>query len=136
MSDYTEPRGIRNNNPMNIRKSSNDWQGKIVGEDTAFETFVSPAYGIRAGAKTLLNYQKFYGLNTVNQIISRFAPASENNTNAYATHVADYLGVGLNEPITVKDRIYDLVTVIILHENGYNPYDTQVINSGVSLALA
>lgn len=132
----TQPRGIRNNNPGNLRISNIAWQGKIQGEDKSFETFENAEYGIRALGKTLLTYNSKHGLNTVNDIINRYAPPVENNTNAYAEHVAKYLGVGLHEKIDVRDRIFDLVTVIIMHENGYNPYPTETLNRGVSMALA
>ena len=45
-------RGLRNNNPLNIRKG-NDWQGETKGSDPSFETFQSMAYGYRAAIKIL-----------------------------------------------------------------------------------
>lgn len=126
-------RGIRNNNPMNLRKSSNAWQGKTEGTDESFETFVTPEYGIRAGAKTLITYQDRYSLNTVNDIINRFAPPIENNTNAYAEHVASELGVDVNAPIDVRSHLFELVSAIIKHENGVNPYSDSTIQGGLAL---
>lgn len=55
-----QPRGIRNNNPGNIRWGEN-WQGlKKDGKerDSSFCVFESPEYGIRALAKILINYKK------------------------------------------------------------------------------
>ena len=74
------PRGIRNNNPGNIRWGS-DWKGlKKDGkqQDPSFCIFETPEYGIRALAKLLRNYQRLYGLNTPYRIISRYAPPTEN----------------------------------------------------------
>ena len=73
------PRGIRNNNPGNIRHGAN-WQGlnpngRII--DPAFCVFTAPIYGIRALAKVLINYKKIHGLNTVRQIVSRYAPPND-----------------------------------------------------------
>ena len=68
------PRGIRNNNPGNIRHGQN-WQGlnpEGRNIDPAFCVFKSPVFGIRALAKVLMNYKKIHGLNTVRQIISRY----------------------------------------------------------------
>ncbi len=130
------PRGIRNNNPMNLRKSTISWQGKVEGTDTSFETFVTPEYGIRAGAKVLMTYQSKYALKSVREIINRFAPPIENNTDSYIKHVASVLNVDEDEPINIKEHLIALITTIIKHENGIQPYDSQTIKNGVSMALA
>lgn len=90
----TQPRGIRNNNPGNIRWGA-DWQGlKKDGklQDPSFCVFKSPVWGIRALAKLLKNYQRLYGLNTPRKIINRYAPPNENQTQAYIQSVAHQLG--------------------------------------------
>lgn len=131
----TLARGLRNNNPLNIEKNNIAWDGLTDGPDERFATFESPEYGIRAGAKILLNYEKLYGLNTVNGIINRFAPPYENNTNAYAEHVAKELGVGVDEPINVKDNLFTMVSTMIKHENGVNPYSDAQIANGIAMAV-
>ncbi len=133
-SIFKTVRGLRNKNPFNIKKTGIDWQGEIEGEDQTFETFESYEMGIRAGARILINYQERHGLDTVNEIISRFAPSTENNTSAYAKHVAQLLGVGLDEPINVRARLVDLAKAIIKHENGVNPFSDQFIADSVALA--
>lgn len=114
-------RGIRNNNPGNIRLGDK-WQGMSAKQtDGSFVQFDSMVYGIRALIKTLMTYHQKYGLSTVKEIISRWAPSNENNTAAYIKSVADYLGV---ESDTVLDldndkSIYiELAKAIALHENG------------------
>lgn len=130
------PRGIRNNNPGNIRHGDS-WQGLAPQQpDSAFCTFIAPEYGIRAMGKILLNYERRYGLNTVRGIISRWAPAVENNTEAYVQHVATTLGVAPDEPFDVAGRLTVLVTAIIRHENGMNPYDAATVARGVDMARA
>ena len=126
-------RGLRNNNPMNIRKTDIDWDGKTTGSDESFETFIDPVYGIRAGAKLLINYQDRYNLNTVNDIIGRFAPPSENNTNSYAEHVASAIGVDVNQPINVQDHLHTMIKTMIKHENGVNPYSDNLISNGIAM---
>jgi hypothetical protein len=128
-------RGIRNNNPGNIRLGS-PWNGLIDGDDTAFCTFRDPVWGIRALCRLLSNYFTRYELDTVYGIIDRYAPDVENDTNAYAQAVADRLGVGLNEKINVLDReiMRVLVKAIIHHENGSQPYDAWEIADGMLLA--
>ncbi len=111
------PRGIRNNNPLNIRHSKDHWQGMSAEQDDdAFVTFDTPVMGIRAAMKILTNY----GLQTVWDIISRWAPASENNTKAYAENVAGSVGVGMHEKINVRDQatIIKLVQAMSIVENG------------------
>ena len=136
----TAPRGIRNNNPGNIERTGTQWQGMAPEQtDPRFLQFVSPEYGIRAMARILTNYQRLYGLNTVEQIINRWAPPVvngkvENDTGAYIRHVADALGVLPNQPIQVQDHLPQLVAMIIKHENGQQPYDAGTIQRGVAMA--
>ena len=86
-----ETRGKRNNNPFNIIKNpSNAWLGKIpsdLSNDGRFEQFLDMKYGIRAGLILLRRYITIYRLDSVSEIIKRFAPESENNTKAYITFV-------------------------------------------------
>src|SRR5574337_804815 len=86
MHDMTPSRGIRNNNPGNIRKSSEPWRGLAAAKDQkdpAFFTFETPEWGIRAMAVILRTYQTKYGLRTIRAIIGRWAPSAENDTDAY-----------------------------------------------------
>ena len=132
---YMGARGIRNNNPGNIRHGGSQWQGMSAQQtDPEYVQFDDPAYGIRALALLLKNYQARYGLNTVRGIIDRWAPPSENLTGAYIAHVAKRLGVTPDQPINVQERLVPLVESIILHENGINPYPADLIAKGVSLA--
>lgn len=133
------PKGIRNNNPGNIRHNpANDWQGQTGADSSGFAKFDSAKLGIRAAAKLLLNYQRLHGLNTIQEVISRWAPANENNTGAYIEHVATALETSPAEQIYLGEPsiLAELVTVIIKHENGMQPYSKEVINEAVSMALA
>ena len=97
-----EPRGIRNNNPLNIRLSSDKWQGQRppsprrgVGGEAEFCQFESMAYGWRAAFVILCKtYYGKYKLKTIRALITRWAPPKENNTEAYIRHVSDYAGIG------------------------------------------
>ena len=130
-------RGIRNNNPGNIRWGS-AWQGlKVDGkeQDKDFCVFIAPEYGIRAMCKILLNYRNLYKINTVAGIIHRWAPPSENNTVSYINHVSKELGVDADETIDISNKnvMLKLVKAIIKHENGINPYSDEVIKKGMNL---
>jgi len=129
---YIGSRGLRNNNPGNIRKSGDAWQGLSAEQpDSAFFTFESPEYGIRALVKLLKNYNA-KGLNTISKIINRWAPPSENNTKAYINAVVKYTGVSADTPIAYNNP--DLVKAIIKHENGTQPYDDSIIGNGIEMA--
>lgn len=85
-----QPRGLRNNNPLNIRVSHSAWQGKVTpNTDGSFEQFRSIEMGIRAAFIIVRRYIRFYHLDTPAGIIARWAPASENNTERYITTVCD-----------------------------------------------
>ena len=133
------PRGIRNNNPGNIRHGSN-WQGLNPNSrniDPAFCVFTSSVYGIRALAKVLINYKKIHGLNTVRQIISRYAPPNENQTTAYIQSVAKQLGVVPDTVIDIEERgiLTVFIKAIIRMENGIQPYSDPTIQQGIDLCL-
>ncbi|WP_319780799.1 structural protein [Maridesulfovibrio sp.] len=128
------PRGIRNNNPGNIRHGAK-WDGFAeVQADHAFCTFISPEYGIRAMGKILLTYQRKYGIDTVAGIIGRWAPPNENDTGAYAAYVAKRIGVDPDDNISVFSNLQGLVLAIIQYENGQQPYDLSTIQRGVEMA--
>lgn len=89
------PRGIRNNNPLNIRISPDSWKGRVpAGQQTdkAFLQFVTFRYGFRAAMKLLYNYTINCRCRSVRQIITRWAPPSENNTEAYVSMVCKLMG--------------------------------------------
>ena len=133
--DMLTPRGIRNNNPGNIRHSASQWQGMAAQQtDPAFVQFVSPEYGIRALAKLLANYYTRDGLNTVRLLINKYAPSNENNTEAYSQAVARALGVTPDTVISVPQHLNALVEAIIQHENGQQPYQLAQITTGVAMA--
>ncbi|MGF2652831.1 structural protein [Serratia marcescens] len=132
------PRGIRNNNPGNIRWGD-DWKGLVAKPqrtDKAFCQFTSPEYGIRAMIIILRNYRRRHGLNTITGIISRWAPASENNTQAYINSVAQATGVTPDQPVDTTDSRFmvKLLQAIIRHENGVQPYDFGVFVKALALA--
>jgi hypothetical protein len=131
-------RGMRNKNPMNVVKTNIAWDGKVTGDDPTFETFKTNSYGIRAGAKLLVNYQSLYGINTVRGLISRYAPAHENPTDAYIVSVAKASGVGVDQAINVTDRdtLFDLTKAIINFEIGAVPFSDWYIKQSVKEALA
>ena len=129
-------RGIRNFNPGNLRIGEN-WRGlsTVDNGDREFCVFIAPIYGIRALCKLLLNYQKKYDLKTIRQIIGRYAPDIENDTSAYVKHVSDSVGIDPDAPVDVTnpEAMSHMLTAIIMHENGQQPY-THEIDDAMLLA--
>ncbi len=132
------PRGIRNNNPLNLRASHIAWRGEVDGSDPGFATFDNALDGIRAGCRVLLNYQRLHGDKTLAQIIARFAPPADgNDTSAYLAHVAQALGVSPDQPIDLHDPtiLAALCRAIIRQEEGEQPYPPEIIAQAVAAAL-
>ncbi|WP_171994670.1 hypothetical protein [Klebsiella pneumoniae] len=131
------PRGLRNNNPGNLEaSSSNPWIGQ-TGSDGRFAKFETPEHGIRALGRNLISYQR-QGIDTVGEIINRWAPPSDNNdTAAYIKAVCAQLGVTANQPLDASnpDTLQALCAAIIKHENGTQPYSPDQLSTGVSAAL-
>jgi hypothetical protein len=135
---HASPPGIRNNNPGNLVKNNIQWQGLAPPEqqaDPKFWVFIDAPHGIRALTKVLMT-DFANGLNTVTAIISRWAPPSENDTQAYITDVAHDVGCDPTLPVDLKidDVLRKFVEAIIYHENGEIPYDDSVIDQGIAMA--
>ena len=134
-----QSRGFRNNNPFNIKQTDIDWLGEesigLKDDDPTFEEFILLEYGVRAGAKLLQNYQSRHGLNTLRQIITRFAPPSENDTDSYIasvarrTHWLPDQHLDLFDPVTITL----LSDAIIYHENGGQPLSKKFIWDSIQL---
>lgn len=119
VADASQPRGIRNNNPLNIEDGAfAQSQPGYAGSDGRFAKFAAPEHGVGAANSLLDSYQKNHGLNTVAGIVGRWAPAGDNNdTGAYAAHVAQQLGIDPNAPIPPEKRMA-LIAAMGQHENG------------------
>lgn len=130
-----QPRGIRNNDPGNIRDSSTRWLGEDpANKDKVFEDFLEPVYGIRAIGKILLNYERLYGLNTIRKLITRWAPPHENNTAAYVRLVSSMAGIDPDTKIKVADHLEAIIPGIIQQENSQQPYSASLIKQACDMA--
>lgn len=133
------PRGIRNNNPLNIRKGNN-WQGEREHQvDPSFEEFETIQMGLRAGFIILRNYQRTslapkMRANTIRKIINRWAPPSENNTLKYIETVAKRSGLNPDELIAYRDkpRMLAVVEAMCFVECG-QAIDKDIISSAYDL---
>lgn len=119
---YGDTRGLRNNNPCNLKSSKNTkWDGQI-GSDGKFIIFESPEYGIRACAKNLKNYQQKNGLDTLRSMVYRMGPPHENDTKKYVRNLSNIVGVSPDEKINVLKHLPEIIKGIIFLENGKMPY--------------
>jgi len=116
------PRGVRNNNPGNIRSSnSNNWQGEVPSNDPAFEQFRGPADGLRAMGRVIQNNSNL----TVEQLINRYAPPTENDTQAYVDAVRN-AGIDTTKSVSEVNKL-DLVKTMIRQETGVMPFNDDFI---------
>lgn len=140
---HYKQRGIRNNNPGNLRPSYDakgreiKWQGQ-VGHDTGINgpylIFRTPEEGIRALYRNLMTYRSKYGITTVRGIITRWAPkADKNDTDAYIAAVVKAVGKGADVPLQLNEYL-PVVRQIIRVENGIQPYPDELIAKGIALA--
>ena len=105
-------RGLRNNNPGNIRRSRVCYKGEVhPSRDPEFKEFSSMAYGYRAMFVLLDTYRSRYGLNTIRQMLNRYAPPEENFTEGYVRFVADYSGVMPDETIDTHAEM-DMIPIV------------------------
>ena len=125
------PRGFRNNNPLNIRRNKADkWKGlKPTQQDAQFCEFVTMEDGWRAAFVLLTRtYYHKHRLYTIRGIVSRWAPPHDhNNTEAYIAHVSRLTGIPPDEPIGIPserpERWMMVATAMAVHENGTEALD-------------
>jgi hypothetical protein len=131
--DNTLSRGERNNNPLNIRLvNGTTWKGqRILQTDKDFVQFETITFGIRAAFKILAKYIEVYHLKTVEEIVRRWAPASENDTAAYVRSVLQWSHLGGKERIssTNAEQMERLVYAMARVETG-KVLDAAVIHNG------
>lgn len=147
MKKFRSSRGWRNNNPLNIRRGEK-WVG-LVGNpmDKVFCQFISRAFGYRAGYKIMKSYYRVFQQSgmamTIENIISRWAPPGENDTEAYIRRVADMLDYDSSKfpffPGLTRiqdERIGRLMAAMTCVECGCEPNDLdyQSIARGIQLA--
>ncbi|HID9279649.1 lytic transglycosylase [Serratia sp. IR-2025] len=143
-SGANEPRGIRNNNPGNLNYVGQNGAAledhatpRFARFNSAFEGFAALGKQIKAyynGTSKAAGYQK---LQSVEDIISRFAPASENNTQTYINKLSKMLGVGRGDSLNIQDPqvLATLMNGITQIENGKNPYAPEMVLKAAQSAV-
>ena len=109
---------------MNIRRSGDKWQGlRVLQVDRSFCQFETMAYGWRAAFRLLCRtYYGKYKLRTIRDIITRWAPPKENDTEVYIRRVTDRIGIGsdreLGDPATHPTQWMMIGIAMAIVENG------------------
>lgn len=102
-------RGVRNNNPLNLKKGCN-WKGERPNQsDPDFEEFQTMQLGIRAAFKLMRNHiTGFKGtrpkMNTLKKLIAVWAPPTENSTTRYVDYVSAQVGLSPSDIIDPDNR--------------------------------
>lgn len=128
------PRGLRNRNPLNIR-IGNVWLGEEPNPtDPDFEQFVAMEYGVRAAFVLLRRYIRHYRRMTIRAIIKAWAPANENNVEAYVSTVAKNSGIAPDDQLDFADveQMVALFQGMCLVENG-RVLDEKIVRKGYAL---
>lgn len=131
------PRGIRNNNPGNIEDGI-AWDGLDVAGDTdpRFARFLTPEMGIRAMVKIFITYERAYGLKSVAQIITRWAPPVENDTQTYIDNVCKWTGFTADEDVPNTPKGMGALAYAMARMECGTPYWTVAMYiRGAALAL-
>jgi len=129
-------RGERNNNPGNLNYAGQ--AGAMLERSGGrFAKFQSAYDGLRAMARQLMLYAK-RGINSVEGIISTWAPSSENNTGAYVNSISSRLGVDPKAALNLQNPqvLSQLMNGIIHHENGRNIYSSELVSRAASGAAS
>ena len=124
------PRGIRNNNPLNIRRTAKDqWKGlRAQQTDASFCQFERLEFGWRAAFYLLTRtYYYKYRLFTIRAIINKWAPPQENLTSTYIANVSRLTGIAPDEPIGIPSdqpqRWMAVGMAMAIQENGTESLD-------------
>lgn len=132
------PRGIRNNNPLNIRRSRLQWVHEVFKEpiDTSFCQFDEMKYGWRAAFCLFRRYMYVYNVDTIEKIIRRWAPSTENNTQAYIHNVAKLSNIKPDKVIDFRTfETLQVAAAMCAVENGMDYYPMKERNRAILLAM-
>ena len=115
------PLGLRNNNPLNIRHvPGQQWKGSLPlreGRGGSFVRFESIEFGLRAAFCILRTYRNKYKAVCIEDIITRWAPPTENDTRKYICDLCRLTGFGGKERLT-ENEWPRLVQAMALLESG------------------
>lgn len=127
-------RGYDNFNPGNIRKSAVTYKGEKPSTDASFKQFISMAWGYRAMFVLLDTYRLKHGLNTLQSMLNRYAPPTENNTTEYINFVSSRTKIADISQVDTRNekQMIPIVAAMAKMENGKDP-DMDDVRAGWEL---
>lgn len=135
LGSISVPRGIRNDNPTNIRHSiAQRWVGELDPDPDGFCRFTDPIHGLRAAYIIFRDYQRYDRVNTVGLMIARWAPAVENRTLEYIDDVCTRTKLTPEAPVDLVNKGIPWLRAIVWHECGEDPYLDIIYSSAILAA--
>lgn len=124
----TQTRGLRNNNPLNIRTNEQRFSGEMKSDDPDFKKFRTMAWGYRAAFAILRTYYKRYGLDTISKMVTRWAPSNDgNHTENYIATVSRRSGIPRGKKLHFwKQEMCAIVAAMSYVENGVKAEESEV----------
>jgi hypothetical protein len=126
MRKMIKSRGLKNNNPFNLVKSSTRWYGEIDGIDEKFCTFSSLDLGVRAGLINL--YTGYFSKSlTVRRLVMKYSPPEDNISKSDPDgmkSVEAYIGaiskrtLLSDSMVPIKSQWLSVASAMLYHENG------------------
>lgn len=123
-------RGVRNNNPLNIR-IGNSWLGETAeNTDGVFEQFRAMVYGLRAAFVLVKRYILRYALDTIAKIVGRWAPEAPALLQMYIDYVARSSRISSTAKVRWDSRdVLAIVRAMAYFESHYVPTEAELIEA-------
>ena len=107
---------IARNNIFNIRQGAK-WKG-MTGVRRGFVEFESKKMAMRAWLKLMRTYRWKYGCKTIRQIVTRYAPSNENDTEGYIDYCSRQLDIKPDDVLVFDSEYIQLAASMARMETG------------------
>jgi hypothetical protein len=135
----SDPIGVRCNNPGNLERTEPPipWKG-LTGYEGVECVFATPEAGWRAMCRDLLNAQRLHERNTIAEIITPYAPPTENDTKSYIEDVCGRLQTAPDVALDLMDvtTLSRLAQAMAYHEQGADYWPPAMIIAAASEVIA
>ncbi len=128
--------GLTLHNPGNIKHSNFIYVGeKVPSKSPVFKEFYQNVYGYRALFSLLTHYIMCDNTNTIEKIITKYAPSNEKNTQAYIKDICEKTKIFYDAEVSCKNQVtmQKLVTAICEHEQGDRNIKPEEVQKGMKL---
>lgn len=123
---------VKNKNPLNVKclGGNKKWKGQIGRDKIGHAVFRTWEDGIRAAAFVLKNYEAKHGINTIEDIVTRFAKAKGKVKDEYVGFLCKRMRLEPDEEFSIRKRLPELLKHMTRFESGqdfpdrfFRPYD-------------